>query len=186
VDAVNGANGGQAYVRRNIWSLEATQSWDAVTLAYARAVAEMQQRPADDPTSWTYQAAMHGTYASVPPGADWNQCQHASWFFPPWHRMYVYYLERIVREIVVSQGGPADWALPYWNYTAGAPANTLPPAFREQVYRSPTGTAPNPLYTDRRAPGINTGAGLPRRQTSYEAASSNWRRPAAGTPARSR
>src|SRR2546421_4971015 len=87
------------YTRRDVWALENTQPWDPYSLAYARAVAEMQSRPANNPTSWTYQAAMHGTYSqTVEP--DWNGCQHASWFFLPWHRMYIYWFERIVRSIV--------------------------------------------------------------------------------------
>jgi hypothetical protein len=155
------------FVRRDVWSLEAPDPWDAVSTGYARAVAEMQARPAQDPTSWAYQAAMHATYADVPTGVDWNQCQHASWFFLSWHRMYVYYFERIARKVVVSQGGPSDWALPYWNYSTGGQASTLPPAFRSPTWRLNGTDAPNPLYTSHRAPGINNGAGLPPRQTSF-------------------
>ncbi|MGH3794116.1 MAG: tyrosinase family protein [Pseudonocardiaceae bacterium] len=155
------------FVRRNIWSLEGSDPWDEVTTGYAKAVAEMRGRPTDDPTSWSYQAAMHATYADPPPGADWNQCQHASWFFLPWHRMYTYYFERIVRKAVVSQGGSADWALPYWDYSAVAPANTLPPAFRLPTWRVDDADQPNPLYTSHRAPGINDGASLSPRQTSF-------------------
>jgi len=158
---------GVPFVRRSVWSLEATDAWDAVTSGYADAVAAMQARPVTDPTSWAFQAAIHGSYSPPPPGAAWNQCQHASWFFFPWHRMYVYYFEQIVRQAVVAAGGPADWALPYWNYTAPGPANTLPPAFRQQTRQVNGQPQPNPLYTTHRAPGVNQGAGLPARQTSY-------------------
>lgn len=153
------------HVRRDVWTLEAGGAWDATTLAYANAVAEMQRREEADPTSWTYQASVHGSYAPVPQGATWNECQHGSWFFLPWHRMYLYYFERIVRSVVVAQGGPVDWALPYWNYDKGPPANSIPPAFREPTL--PDGTA-NPLFLDgpRRAPGVNQGAGLPAAATS--------------------
>ena len=96
-----------------------------------------------DPTSWAYQAAIHGAYAAPPPGASWNECQHQSWFFLPWHRMYLYYFERIVRKAVLDAGGPADFALPYWNYDRPFPGNTLPPAFRAPTL--PDGTA-NPLF----------------------------------------
>lgn len=159
------------YVRRDIWSLEtavATNSWDPVTLAYAKAVAAMQARPISDPTSWAYQAAMHGTYASPPRGAGWNRCQHASWHFLPWHRIYIYWFERIVRAAVIAHGGPHDWALPYWNYSRGFPANTLPPAFR--VTALPDGSA-NPLYVAQRnadpPPGVNGGAQIPDDAASY-------------------
>jgi len=123
-------------VRRDIWELEKSGPFDPITLAYAKAVKVMQQRPATDPTSWSFQAAIHGSYNNPPPGATWNQCQHQGWFFLPWHRMYLYYFERIVRKAVLAAGGPADFALPYWNYSKPFPANTLPTGFR-------TGTLPD-------------------------------------------
>src|SRR5580704_386191 len=107
---------GQLFVRRAIWGLERRGPFDPITLAYAEAVRTMQARPITNPTSWAYQGAIHATYTPPPVGADWNQCQHASWFFLSWHRMYVYYFERIVRKAVEDAGGPADFAIPYWNY----------------------------------------------------------------------
>ncbi len=156
----------QTYVRRNIWDLEATTPWDPVTLAYANAVKAMQARPLTDPTSWTYQAAIHGRSGSVPAGALWNQCQHGSWYFLPWHRMYLYYFEKIVRAEVVAQGGPSDWALPYWDYDNAGQA-ALPPAFR--VPTMPDGSA-NPLFVPQRGPGWNAGALLPTSAVSSTAA----------------
>src|SRR5436853_179263 len=48
-------------IRKEVGKLGSnTQKWDPVMLAYARAVALMQTRPATDPTSWDYQAAIHG------------------------------------------------------------------------------------------------------------------------------
>ncbi|MGH4009063.1 MAG: tyrosinase family protein [Pseudonocardiaceae bacterium] len=131
------------FVRRDVWTLLADDPWDPVTVAYAQAVAAMQARPATDPTSWTYQSAIHGAYAAPPPGARWNECQHQSWYFLSWHRMYLYYFERIARAAVVSAYGPSDFALPYWNYDQPFPANTLPRPFREPTL--PDGSA-NPLF----------------------------------------
>lgn len=81
----------------------------------------------------------------------WAQCQHGSWFFPPWHRGYLVALENILRDIIVNQlDGPADWALPYWNYmnqsTENA-ENNIPPAFLSPTL--PDGTS-NPLYVPER------------------------------------
>ena len=151
------------YIRRDIWALEAEQTWHPITLAYAKAVRRLRRRRATNPTSWSYQAAIHGSpSATVRPG--WNQCQHGGWYFLPWHRLYLYYFERIVRAAVKQDGGPHDWALPYWNYDAGGESNTLPRPFRER--RLPDGTV-NPLYVARRAPGINNGTTtLPREVTS--------------------
>ena len=138
------------FVRADVWSLAAN---DPVITAYAQAVAAMQAKDPSDPTGWAYQAAMHGTQASSPPTPPANQCQHYSWYFLPWHRMYVYYFEQIVRAQVIANGGPADWALPYWNYDGGGSTNKLPPAFGDQA---------SPLYVDQRAAGFNDGAaGLP-------------------------
>ena len=156
----------KTYVRRNMWSLETPTIWDPVTLAYANAVKAMQARAATNPTSWTYQAAVHGTTAPVPPGANWNQCQHGSWFFLSWHRMYLYYFERIVRAAVIAAGGPSDWALPFWDYEQPGQA-ALPPAFRAATM--PDGTA-NPLLVSQRGPGWNTGTALPPSVTSSSTA----------------
>lgn len=157
------------YVRRDVWTLQADDPWDPVTEAYARAVAIMQARPVTDPTSWAYQAAIHGTYQPTPPGAVWNDCQHSSWYFLSWHRMYLYYFERIVRAAVLSFGGPADFAVPYWNYDQPFPRNTLPQPFREPTL--PDGS-PNPLFLapPQRRSSIAAGAQLPPAVTSSSAA----------------
>jgi tyrosinase len=122
---------------------------------YSRAVARMRTRPADDPRSWSYQAAIHGTSASSPPALA-NECKHWSWFFVSWHRMFLYYFEAIVRAAVVEDGGPADWALPYWNYGLGGEHATLPPAFRQ----ASVGGSENPLYVQQRRPQVNAGGAL--------------------------
>ena len=104
----------------------------------------MQARPLDDPRSWRYQAAVHGYDRATDPlvhqsdrlpadqSAVWNQCQHNSWFFLPWHRGYVAYFEQIVRAEIVALGGPDEWALPYWNYSEDQPdAHLVRSEFRE-------------------------------------------------------
>ncbi|HEY2707903.1 MAG TPA: tyrosinase family protein [Caulobacteraceae bacterium] len=120
---------GGIYTREDLWSLDA---WDPTLLWYAKAMGAMFQRKMQDPTGWRYQAAIHGYDEGMPelqnllqpgdqePGDSdtyWRQCQHHGWFFLPWHRGYLGYFERIVRKAVVDLGGPADWALPYWNYS---------------------------------------------------------------------
>ncbi len=151
-----------AFIRRDIWDLEESQEWHPITLAYARAVATLRQRDPLDPTSWSYQGAIHGTQAT-PERPGWNQCQHGGWYFLPWHRLYLHYFERIVRSAVISDGGPDDWALPYWDYDRGGTSNTLPPAFRNPLM--PDGSE-NPLYVRERRRSINAGAPLPEEITS--------------------
>ncbi len=144
--------------------------WHPTLLWYARAIADMQQRPINDPTSWRYQAAIHDyqrdfdPHASpadvLPPTAEqerfWSQCQHFSWFFLPWHRMYLAFFEQIIAATVLKLGGPADWALPYWNYSdpSNPSARLLPSAFR--ATQLPDGSN-NPLRVEERGASVNEG-----------------------------
>jgi len=77
----------------------------------------------------------------------WDQCQHQSWYFTPWHRGYLLALEAQIRAAVVSLGGPSDWALPYWNYFGPDNEYEIPPAFTQTTL--PDGS-PNPLYVEAR------------------------------------
>ncbi len=155
------------FIRKNIWTLLSRDPWDDVTEDYANAVATMQARAVSDPTSWNFQAAIHGSYQTPPPGASWNECQHAGWFFLPWHRMYLYYFERIVRAAVIENGGDPGWALPYWNYDQPLPRNTLPKPLRTAMLPPPAGGA-NPLFlkAPQRDPIFVNGGQLPKAVTS--------------------
>src|SRR5690242_19803356 len=121
----------ERYVRPDVRTPARPDAWDDATLAYARAVAALRARPADDPTSWAAQAALHAS------------CPRGTWFFLPWVRMALWYFERIVRAAVAEFGGPTGWALPFWAYSDAAEAAVLPRAFAAPAL--PDG-APNPLY----------------------------------------
>ncbi|MBE1507936.1 tyrosinase family protein [Rhizobium viscosum] len=131
------------FVRKDVWKLP---SGDQTLLWYGRAVERLQGLPISDVTSWWSLAAMHGIdepiwrgFNVIPAGATlpagpaqitlWRQCQHLTWYFLPWHRGYLLAFERIVRNAIIDLGGPKDWALPYWNYSADARSRQLPPAF---------------------------------------------------------
>jgi hypothetical protein len=112
-----------------------------------KAVATMMKRPANDPTSWAYQAAIHGFSFPLPKPLDkpldgWGQCQHRTSYFLAWHRMYLYYFERILRKA----SGDDSLALPYWDYV-DATNRQLPKIFRE-----PANHEENSLYKDRDPP----------------------------------
>lgn len=131
----------------------------------------MQSRSLDDPNSWWFFGAIHGESIDRPrfpgwghiPGPPnvpatplpkqsiqdqfWNQCQHQSWYFAPWHRGYLIALESQIRAAIVSLGGPGDWALPYWDYLGPAEEYKIPPAFTEE--RLPDGSV-NPLFVNAR------------------------------------
>ncbi|MGO7265017.1 tyrosinase family protein [Rhizobium leguminosarum] len=115
-----------------------------------------------DPRGWTFQGLIHGilsrgskqgfiaTVFGNAPETDpdrrlavacWATCPHGSIEFLPWHRIYVYFFERIVRQAVEEATGETDFVLPYWNYSADEDSLILPAAFREIVDGSPLGNA---------------------------------------------
>jgi len=101
--------------------------------ALKRGIQVMKQRPASDPTSWTFQSRVHGTVLS---GANWNKCQHQHWWFLAWHRAYLYYMERMLQKAA----NEPRLRIPYWNYTA-TNSRSLPAPFLD-----PT----SPLYVPGR------------------------------------
>ena len=147
--------GEQVFTRPNFGKLDPNGPEVA---AFRKGVEAMKSRPATDPTSWLYQANMHGTY-DTPALPAWNTCQHGTYFFLSWHRMYLYYFERILRK---ASGDP-NFALPFWDYTD--PAQRAIP----EPLRNPKGPS-NPLYVEERNFGINDGAELPDSATSFSQA----------------
>ena len=157
----NGGNGG--LVRYEARSSEGQAMLDI----YRQAVGIMMDNtaiPEGDPTSWIFQWYIHGVrgdttkaaeIARIYPGPSperdlaeeiWNTCQahypgDDENFFLPWHRMFVYYFESIIREV----SGHPEFTLPYWNYTVDA---SIPPEFR---------VVGSPLYIEKRNPGVNDG-----------------------------
>lgn len=133
-----------AIVRKSFKTLTAAE-----LTAYKNGVAAMKARPLSDPTSWGYQAAIHGTF-NTPVQTAWNTCQHNTTFFLSWHRMYLCFFERILRK---ASGNP-NFGLPYWNYSDSADPNAryLPSAFRTPA------NATNPLYDGTRSASLNNGS----------------------------
>jgi hypothetical protein len=89
----------------------------------------------NDPGGFTFWANVHSTMtgSSICPMGNpsnplFDQCQHYSYLFFPWHRMYLYYFERVLR----AASGDPNLALPYWNYESsseqGLPAEFTTPA----------------------------------------------------------
>ena len=115
---------------------------DPIVTGYKTAWNAMKALPTNDVHSWDYQAAIHGSMI-LGSNIAWNTCQHHTPFFWSWHRMYLYYFERIVRKY----SGNPNWALPYWNYEPAA-QRALPPHFRTS----------GPLYVANRGAGWNSGA----------------------------
>ncbi len=99
-----------------------------------------------------------GVPDTTPPDATaqqvWDQCQHGTDYFMPWHRLFLFYFERTLQDAARDP----NLRLPYWDYTD--PANLAMPAeFREPTYVNQQGqTVPNPLYEKRRMPGWENGS----------------------------
>ncbi len=172
------------YIRRNAWNDNGSFS-NPDLLWYAKGVGKMQSRTLDDPASWWFFAALHNEYVAqsafpgwgaIPPppkvsirpvpdpkvtGEYWNQCQHQSWFFLPWHRGYLIALEKQLREDIVSLGGPSTWALPYWSYLDKG-QYPMPPAFAQKTLPD---RSPNPLFVDARyGPDLDGNIYVPTRE----------------------
>ena len=111
----------QPTVRRNAFTMAEN---DPILKGYRKAITTMKALPTNNPCSWTYQAAIHGT-TLTPVQTAWNTCHIDPRFFWSWHRMYLYWFERIVRKY----SGMYDWAIPYWDW-ANPAQRQLPPAFR--------------------------------------------------------
>lgn len=60
-----------------------------------------------DPRGWVLQAFIHGNCTRF------TDCQHGNWFFPPWHRSYIYYFEQLIQFF----SGDPNFALPYWDWS---------------------------------------------------------------------
>ncbi len=164
------ANVGQAqHVRHDARSVDGQK----MLKIYAKAVAKMKALPEGDPNSWTFQWYTHSVKGSTNKAAEimriygapmspnkalaqdmWETCQahHAGNNeneFLPWHRMYMYYFEEIIRDV----SGDKTFTLPYWNYTvAGKFHGVIPPEFtmkNDPLFKS--------LYIENRNPGVNAG-----------------------------
>jgi tyrosinase len=147
-------------IREDVWTLTRDEGdWPAVLAAYDQAVGLLRDRdpgtgPPSNQLGWRFLAAMHGRAApnGTPDTSNslWNKCQHGSWFFLPWHRMYLMAFELIVQDVL----GDDDWSLPYWYaIDPDDPEKAiLPPAFRDQSRN---------LYADKRSLPANGGDPLP-------------------------
>jgi hypothetical protein len=129
------------FVRRDVAGMHAD---DPTLVAYRRAIKLMRLLPANDPLSWTYQGAIHWT-TITPILTSWNTCEHNTDFFWSWHRMYLYWFERIIRKMCCEP----CWALPYWNWAPGSDLK-LPAPFRDPA---------SELYTPNRRAAMNDGTG---------------------------
>jgi Common central domain of tyrosinase len=159
--------------RKSVTDLTASE-----LMSLRRGVAKMMSRngaprgSADYRRSWLYWANMHLHFGSDCAGpisgsgmagvqtftasnadetATWCKCEHGTDQFLTWHRMYLWYFERVLQEAAADP----SLRLPYWDYEANA---VLPAAYRDATYVDEAGhTVPNPLRVEARQPGLNNG-----------------------------
>jgi tyrosinase len=145
----------------------------AMLKIYGQVVQKMMATAEGDPRGWVFQWYSHFVKGSTTKAAElariypspsawkslatemWDTCQAHSGqpenYFLPWHRMFVYFFEQIIRNV----GGPtaANFTLPYWNYTvSGANYAVIPPEFTKKG--DPTYGS---LYVEKRNTGVNSG-----------------------------
>jgi tyrosinase len=157
------------FVRHNVTTLQGAR----MLKIYANAVGTMVGTAEPNPVGWLFQWYTHNVrgdrtkagelsrvYPSPSPQRSlaqemWNTCQahHAGDvedYFLPWHRMYVFFLERIVRKV----SGHPEFTLPYWNYSnATVPSGPRMP----KAFISPASTATNSLFRTNRNASANGG-----------------------------
>ncbi|ELP30152.1 tyrosinase family protein [Rhodopirellula baltica] len=143
-----------------------------------KGVRVMKSRKPSDPKSWFFQSAIHGvTDQAIIEAADrdpdmanvqremfWNRCPHngePSADFLVWHRAYLYYFERILREAADDP----TLSLPYWNYTGGD--LSFPAAFARSEAARGDIIPRNPLWaSDREAAFVVGRTGLTAKVTT--------------------
>ncbi len=103
-------------VRRAVSRLErADEKWPEELTDYSEGIRAMKELDAGNPLSLQFQAAIHGRDGEWNrQHPDWDWCQHQSWFFLPWHRMYLRQFEKIIGHLIDKP----QWRLPYWDYTS--------------------------------------------------------------------
>src|ERR1035438_2131786 len=117
-----------------------TPTGQSMLQLYANAVQKMKNTASSSPSSWVFQWYTHWVPGKEPPDTTsktseiarifasdptyqslasdmWDTCEahgdpENEMLFLPWHRMFVYFLERIVRK-----ASDPSFALPYWNYS---------------------------------------------------------------------
>jgi len=73
--------------------------------------------PTDSPLHWENYGRQHAHHCTE--SGDGNPQVHWSWHFLPWHRGYVYFLERILANILTTKLNidGSKFAYPYWDWS---------------------------------------------------------------------
>ncbi|CAM0911044.1 unnamed protein product [Alopecurus aequalis] len=93
---------------------------DEYVKKFEEAIRRMKELGDEDPRSYKNQAGIHEAYcdghykvvSASSPEVKFDV--HFSSIFAPWHRMYIYFFERILGDLI----GDPTFGLPYWNWDA--------------------------------------------------------------------
>jgi Common central domain of tyrosinase len=108
----------------------------------------------DNPSNFPGMGSVQTFTANASETATWCKCEHGTDFFLTWHRMFLWYFERVLQ----AAAGDPSLRLPFWDY---ATDHSLPAAYRDHIYVNEAGqTVPNPLRVDARQTRVNTGTPL--------------------------
>jgi hypothetical protein len=159
------ANSGDLKVRRNI-----AYFTEADIALLRQGIGVMKSRGTLDPTSLMFQANIHGSENETDPHYAWDQCPHGNLLFLAWHRLYIYYFDKILR----AGTSDSSFTLPFWNYSDPSPVSSqLPyPQALPTAYRDPT-DGDNPLFHPGRLinpPPNNPPPQMPESAIDYERA----------------
>lgn len=141
---------------------------DARVASFRKGIAAMKALPPSDRKSWFWWAATHAyndalfkdalkrdrKLAKVNKARYFNQCPHfgqSSADFLLWHRAYVYYFERCLRDAA----GDPTLAVPYWDYSR-EDSRSFPEIFQAR-WLDDAKTQENPLYHPNRDLGFTSG-----------------------------
>src|SRR4029079_913053 len=81
-----------------------------------------------DPLGWMFWANIHGMPADDTNFHEtWNQCDHGTRWFFPWHRGFLMFFERAIRKV----SGDNTFVLPYWKWD-DSQTRSVPGLFRLQ------------------------------------------------------
>ncbi|AYN04679.1 tyrosinase family protein [Flavobacterium sp. 140616W15] len=157
------------YTRWNVNTFEGRANLEAMNIAFEK----MRALGCENGISWYYQGAIHSVPKTI--NGDnklcpeyknikdklwaWADCTHngsdrAALNFLLWHRMYIWYLEKIVREL----SGKEDFALPYWNYGSREKV--------DNIMAAPIRNKSGSLYTAARYSILNDGKPILPNQVS--------------------
>jgi polyphenol oxidase len=108
-------------------------------IGYMRSGIKESPLSVSSPLQWDNWVSLHARHCTEATPGKADQV-HWSWFFLPWHRAYLWFLERHLANIVktVLKESDAGFALPYWDWTA----HKEMPNTRERVAK----TLPSPLF----------------------------------------